>query len=79
MSAGRQSDKQEKKSLKERFFLIIGILFFCIYLAMGMIVIFWKDFPIAMEYHYRVAFGVLLIVYAFFRFMRYLKPNSNGE
>ncbi len=70
----RYSDEnQEKKSPKERFLFVIGILFFLIYLFMGLAIIFWKDLPIVMELQYRIAFGILLIVYAFFRFVRYLK------
>jgi hypothetical protein len=67
----------KKKSLKERFLLVIRILFFLIYLAFGLIIIFWKKLPIAMSYNYRVAFGLLLIVYSFFRFIRFF--NSNEE
>jgi len=66
-----------KKSLKERFLLVIGILFFLIYLALGLIIIFWKKFPIHMPDNYRIAFGVLLIVYSFLRFLRLF--NSNKE
>ena len=62
-----------KKSPKERFLLIIGILFFMIYLVLGLIVIFWKEFPLALEPVYRMAFGVLLIAYAFVRFLRFFK------
>jgi len=70
----RYSDEnQEKKSPKERFLFVIGILFFLIYLFMGLAIIFWKDLPFIMEQQYRIAFGVLLISYAFFRFIRYLK------
>jgi len=65
-----------KKSLKERFLLVIGILFFLIYLILGLIIIFWKKIPIVMPYNYRIAFGVLLIVYSFFRFMRFFKSNE---
>jgi hypothetical protein len=67
----------KEKSLKERFLLVIGILFFLIYLGLGLIIIFWKEFPINMKPSYRVAFGILLIVYSFFRFMRFF--NSNEE
>jgi cytochrome c biogenesis protein CcdA len=67
----------KKKSLKERFLLFIGILFFLIYLTLGLIIIFWKAFPLQMEKQYRIAFGVLLIVYAFIRFLRFF--NSNKE
>lgn len=66
-----------KKSPKERFLLVIGILFFLVYLALGIIIIFWKQFPIPMERNYRIAFGVLLIVYSFFRFLRFFNTNKN--
>lgn len=67
----------KEKSLKERFLLVIGILFFLIYLGLGLIIIFWKEFPINMKPSYRVVFGIVLIVYSFFRFMRFF--NSNDE
>ena len=72
----------KKKSPKERFLLIIGILFFFVYLFMGIIVIFWdfifpRNFPIAMPSVYRMTFGVILIVYSFLRFYRFF--NSNNE
>ena len=66
-------DNQEKKSPKERFLFVIGILFFLIYLFMGLAVIFWKGLPLAMDFKYRIAFGVLIIAYSIFRFIRYVK------
>ncbi|HEX8268349.1 MAG TPA: hypothetical protein VF581_00540 [Flavobacterium sp.] len=66
-----------KKSPQQRFLLIIGILFFMVYLVLGLIIIFWKDFPFAIENNYRIAFGVLLIVYSVFRFLRLI--NSANE
>jgi cytochrome c biogenesis protein CcdA len=70
-------DNYKKKSLKERFLLFIGILFFLIYLTLGTIIIFWQSLPLRMEPKYRIAFGVLLIVYSFLRFLRFF--NSNKE
>jgi len=72
----------QKKSLKERFLLVIGILFFLVYLFLGLIVIFWdaiflKSFPIAMQPIYRMAFGVILIVYSFLRFFRFFNSNND--
>ena len=66
-----------KKSLKERFLFVIGMLFFLIYLVLGLIIIFWKKFPLTMSGNYRLAFGLLLIVYSFVRFIRFF--NSNKE
>lgn len=72
------SNQRIQKSLKGRFLFVIGILFFLIYLVLGLIIIFWKKFPINMQQQYRIAFGVLLIVYAYIRFNRLLKNNSDG-
>ncbi len=66
----------KKKSLKERFLLVIGILFFMLYFVLGLIVLFMKDFPMNMPMNYRIAFGALLIVYAFIRCMRIIKDNK---
>jgi len=70
---------QQKKSPKERFLLVIGILFFLVYLFLGLMVIFWEHFPMNMAMLYRVALGVILIVYAFLRFMRFFTSNSNAD
>lgn len=70
-------ENQQKKSPKERFLLVIGILFFLLYLVLGLIVIFWKALPIQMEAKYRVAFGVLMIGYSFLRFMRFFNTDKD--
>ena len=70
------TENKEKKSLKERFFLVIGIVFFIAYLAMGLTIIFWKNFPFDMKPGYRIAFGVILIVYSFIRFYRIINDNK---
>jgi hypothetical protein len=67
----------KEKSLKERFLLVIGLCFFLMYFVLGLILIFWKELPIAMEQKYRVVFGIVLIVYSFFRFIRFF--NSSQE
>jgi uncharacterized membrane protein (DUF485 family) len=70
------SNISEKKSLKERFFLIISLLFFVIYLTMGFGVLFWNSFaknPLPLPDNYRIALGVVLIVYAFMRFLRFFQ------
>ncbi|WP_343695728.1 hypothetical protein [Flavobacterium sp.] len=67
----------QKKSLKERFLLVLGILFFLIYLVLGLMIMFWEKLPLYMEPKYRYAFGGLLIVYSAIRFLRLI--NSNTE
>lgn len=66
----------QKKSLKERFLLVLGILFFLAYLVLGLFIIFIKELPIVMDATYRIAFGIILIVYAFFRFIRLINKNN---
>ena len=66
----------KKKSLKERFLLVIGLLFFLIYFILGVTILFWKSIPLRMEPMYRYAFGILLIGYSFVRFVRYYNDNK---
>ncbi|MDO4727680.1 MAG: hypothetical protein Q4B43_01615 [Bacteroidota bacterium] len=68
-----KTDKPQQKSLTQRFLFIFGIFFFLLYLFMGLAIIFWKDLPIQMESNYRMLFGVILIVYAFLRFIRLMQ------
>jgi uncharacterized membrane protein (DUF485 family) len=72
-------DNFMKKSLKERFLLFIGILFFLIYLTLGLLIIFWEKLPLQMPQNYRIAFGLILIVYSFLRFIRFFNSKSNDE
>jgi uncharacterized membrane protein (DUF485 family) len=67
----------KKKSLKERFLLVLGILFFLVYLVLGLFIIFMKNLPLAMEAKYRIIFGVLLIGYATFRFFRIINDTND--
>ena len=43
---------------------------FGFYFVLGLAIIFWKDFPLQIDQTCRVLFGLLLIVYSFFRFVR---------
>ena len=76
MTNNSNQNKRVQKSPKVRFLLVLGIVFFLIYFILGLTVIFWKDFPITLPATYRIAFGVLLIVYAFFRFIRLIKNDK---
>jgi hypothetical protein len=52
------------------------LVFLC-YFFMGVMVIFWDKFPLDIKMSYRIALGVILIVYSFIRFFRFY--NSNIE
>jgi len=66
----------KKKSLIERFLLIITILVFLAYFFLGLMVIFWKKLPFNMQMQYRVALGVVLIAYSIIRFFRVYNDNK---
>ncbi len=71
-------DKEQEKIQKspaKRFLFILGLGMFTLYFVLGVIIMFWKDFPIDMSQGYRIAFGVLLIGYSFLRFVRLLRSQ----
>ena len=68
--------EKEQKSPARRFLFVLGLVMFSLYLVLGIAIIFWKDFPIELDLGYRIAFGVLLIGYSFFRFVRLLRNQS---
>jgi uncharacterized membrane protein (DUF485 family) len=67
----------QKKSLKERFLLVLAILFFVVYLALGLLIIFMKQFPLDMSMNYRITFGILLIAYSLLRGRRIINDNKD--
>ncbi|PWA05720.1 hypothetical protein DB891_16775 [Flavobacterium laiguense] len=70
-------NNMKKKSLIERFLLIINVLVFLCYFFLGVMVIFWDKFPFDIKMNYRIALGVVLISYSIVRFFRFI--NSNKE
>ena len=74
------SNNFKQKSPLQRFLFVFGLLFFVLYLGLGIMFIFWKDMPLDMDYNVRVLFGGLLIVYGVFRFYRlWNKQNQDKE
>lgn len=78
MDVRKNTTNRDQKSLLERFLLILGISFFLLYFALGIAIIFWEKIPFQMPKMYRVAFGMLLIVYSFFRFVRLYKKSQES-
>lgn len=68
-----KEEQNKQKSPAKRFLFILGLGMFALYFALGIAIMFWKDFPMDLSFGYRVAFGVLLIVYSFIRFVRLLR------
>lgn len=67
---------KEKKSPKQRFLLVIGLIVFMLYLILGLIFILVKQIPFNLTDTGRYAFGGLLIVYALYRFVRLSRQYS---
>jgi hypothetical protein len=67
----------KEKSLQERFLFVIALLVLVAYLILGLTFIFWRSMPIAMEYSYRIAFGIVLIAYSCIRFYRLFSTNND--
>jgi len=69
----KKSQEPTQKSLLQRFLFVLGIAFFLMYFVLGIMIIFWKEIPLSMTYNGRLAMGILLIVYSFYRFVRLLQ------
>jgi hypothetical protein len=67
----------KKKSLIERFLLIITVLVFLSYFFLGIMVIFWSKFPFDIAMNYRIILGIVLIGYSIIRFFRFYNANNN--
>jgi hypothetical protein len=72
MSLSKEENEIQKSPAK-RFLFILGLGMFALYFALGVAIIFWKDFPIDLDLGYRVAFALILIIYSFIRFVRLLR------
>ena len=75
MLSRENSQNKTQKSPIQRFLFVLGMVFFLLYLVLGLVIIFWKELPVNITYNGRLAFGILLIVYAFFRFIRLIQKN----
>ncbi|MCT1523613.1 MULTISPECIES: hypothetical protein [Sphingobacterium] len=64
-----------QKSPTQRFLSILGLVMFAFYFVLGILIIFWDNFPIPIDPTYKTLFGVLLIVYSFMRFARLWQNN----
>ena len=64
-----------QKSPTKRFLSILGLCMFLFYFVIGMLIIFWDNFPIEIDKTYKNMFGILLIVYSFMRFARLWQNN----
>ncbi len=70
----------KQKSPQQRFLFILGICMVTIFVTLAIVLIFFSDVlgldPEKLPKEYRIAFAVLLIIYAGIRFGRILKQND---
>lgn len=72
-----ENNKNQQKSPKRRFLLILGFTAFICFIALGLLIIFWDKFPLDMPQSRRTIFGSVILLYAILRFSRYLRKNPN--
>jgi hypothetical protein len=68
-----------QKSPKRRFLLILGVAAFIGILTFGLMVLFWDKMLPNMPKSQKMAFGGIIILYAFLRFSRLLKKAPDEE
>ncbi len=73
----KSTNKFSQKSPTQRFLSILGLAMFAFYFTLGILIIFWKSFPIPIDPTYKNFFAILLIVYSFMRFARLWQNNFN--
>jgi len=71
----------KQKSPQQRFLFILGAFMILIFLSLGIMLVFFSDLlsidDEKFSAKYRIAFAILLIVYAGIRFSRLTKQNDN--
>lgn len=71
----------KQKSPQQRFLFILGLAMICIFLGVAIVVVFFGDLinldPDRFPQKYRIAFGVVLIIYAAIRFGRIIKKEDS--
>jgi hypothetical protein len=70
---------EKQKSPKRRFLLILVVLAFVCFCALGLMVIFWDGMLPNVSKTQRIGFGSIIILYGILRFSRLLKKERNEE
>lgn len=70
----------KQKSPQQRFLFILGICMVTIFVTLAVVLIFFSDIlgldPEKLPKEYRIAFAILLVIYAGIRFGRIIKQND---
>ena len=65
----------KQKSPQQRFLFVLGLVFLGLYVFLALTLFVWKSMPVEIPYIRRVILGVLMLVYAAFRFTRLLNKE----
>ncbi|QEE49301.1 hypothetical protein FUA48_06815 [Flavobacterium alkalisoli] len=79
MFSHRNTRRQTQKSPVKRFLFVFGLVFFLMYLGLGLMIIFWKTLPLPLSRNQRLALGIILIVYSFIRFYRLWQKQNDRD
>jgi uncharacterized membrane protein (DUF485 family) len=72
-----------QKSPQQRFLFILGVTMMVLYVAIAVVVIFFGELihldPEKFPQKYRIAFGVVLMIYAMIRFSRLFITHKEND
>ena len=68
-----------KKSLKERFLLVITLLNFIAFLSLGLMLLFWDKLNLNLPNNLQIIAGCVILLFGFFRFITQVKRLNNIE
>jgi hypothetical protein len=66
-------DNFQKKSLKERFLLVISLLNFIAFTFLGLLLLFWEKLKLNLPNNLQIIVGCLIILFGFLRFITQVK------
>ncbi len=67
----------KKKSLKERFLLVISLLNFIAFCILGLLLLFWDKLKLNLPNNLQIIAGCLIILFGFLRFITQVKRLNN--
>ncbi len=69
----------KKKSLKERFLLVISLLNFLAFCALGLLLLFWDKLKLNLPNNLQLIVGCLIIIFGFIRFITQVKSLNTSD
>lgn len=67
----------KKKSLKERFLLVISLLNFIAFSVLGLLLLFWDKLKLNLPNNLQIIVGCLILLFGFLRFITQVKRLNN--